>query len=235
MERVYVPDPIVGPMVEVSGPEAHHLARVRRSVPGDRVELFDGRGNAVQGRIEAVGRSTVSVVIEAPLPTRPVPSATVTLASAVPKGERFDWLIEKATELGVARLIPIRTARSVVDPRSSKLDRLRRLVVEASKQSGRNRLMELGAPIDWEDLIGQGPLGVGLVAHPAGEPIGRVGPAREVTVAIGPEGGFTDEEIGRALASGWRAVGLGPTILRIETAGLAACAAILSRSEGEVP
>ncbi|QDV37062.1 RsmE family RNA methyltransferase [Tautonia plasticadhaerens] len=232
MERVYFPEPIPDGRAVVSGPEAHHLSRVRRARPGDPVELFDGRGRSFLARIESIGNGRVEVAIEASSPARPGPSAELTLATAVPKGDRFDWLIEKATELGVRRLVPLRTGRSVVDPRSSKLDRLRRVVIEACKQCGRDRLMELAGPISWEEFLELGPDGEGLIAHPGGVSIGRLGPIRRATLAIGPEGGFTDEEAGWAIAAGWNAIGLGPTILRVETAGLAACSAILALNEG---
>lgn len=232
MERVYLPEPIVGGRAVVSGPEAHHLVRVRRAREGDPVELFDGEGRSFLARISSVKRDRVEVVVEAAQPVKSAPATALTLATAVPKGDRFDWLIEKATELGVRRLVPLRTERSVVDPRSSKLDRLRRVVVEASKQCGRDQLMELAEPVSWGEMLAIGPDGQGLIAHPGGSPMALLGPIERATVAIGPEGGFTDEEAGGAIAAGWRAIGLGPTILRIETAGLAACSAILAMNEG---
>lgn len=235
MERVYSPDPIVDGRLTLTGPEAHHLSRVRRASAGDAVEVFDGRGHAAVGRVESTAKDRAVLAIDGPSAGRPEPSATLTLATAVPKGERFDWLIEKATELGVARLVPLRTARSVVDPRAGKLDRLRRHVVEACKQSGRNRLMELAEPVDWEAYVASEATESRLIAHPnSAVPIGRVGPVREAVVAIGPEGGFTDVEVERALACGWRAIGLGGNLLRIETAGLTAVAALLAQSEGAI-
>jgi 16S rRNA (uracil1498-N3)-methyltransferase len=232
MERVYFPDPIVNGRAVLSGPEAHHLSRVRRAREGAPVELFDGRGRAFLGRIESVDRNRVEVAIESTSPGRPEPGVELTLATAVPKGDRFDWLVEKATELGVRRLVPILTERSVVDPRSSKLDRLRRVVVEASKQCGRDRLMELVEPISWQELLANGAEDIGLFAHPGGDSVAGLGPIGRATVAIGPEGGFNDEEVEGAIAAGWRTIGLGPTILRVETAGLAACSAILALNQG---
>lgn len=227
MIRAYVHDPIIANRVTLIGSEAHHLSRVRRVGPGEVIILFDGREGVFEGKVESVDRNRVEVSILKSLDPRPQPSVILSLATAVPKGERFDWLVEKATELGVARIIPVRTERSVVDPRSSKLDRLRNVVIEACKQSGRDRLLEIDDPTHLNDLIASIPPGEGFIAHPGGEPMARRARLDRMTLAIGPEGGFTDPEVDRAIASGWKLIGLGPNLLRIETAALAASATIL--------
>jgi 16S rRNA (uracil1498-N3)-methyltransferase len=234
-DRFFCPDPPVGGRLAIGGDEARHLARVRRVGVGEVVEVFDGRGFATRAEVVAVGRDRVELVpVGEPLPDRAAP-LHLTLATAVPKGERFDWLVEKATELGVARLVPIVTDRSVVDPRAAKLDRLRRVIVEASKQCGRNRLMELAPPSPWAAVASDRVAPVRLLAHPAGPPPPDwppVVPGVSATLAVGPEGGFTGEEVEAALAGGWLTVGLGATLLRIETAGLAGCATVLSLCGG---
>ncbi|SIO67573.1 16S rRNA (uracil1498-N3)-methyltransferase [Singulisphaera sp. GP187] len=235
-DRFYCPDPPISGQFTIEGDEARHLVRVRRLGVKDQVELFDGRGYATCAEVRAVGRDRVELVaVGAALPDRPLP-CRLTLATAVPKGERFDWLIEKATELGVTKLIPIITERSVVDPRDAKLERLRRRVVEASKQCGRNRLMEVERPTPWSALLTSRAHGVRLLAHPSGAPRGRwprseEGQAGAVTLAVGPEGGFTDAEVDEAQTHGWSIVGLGSTILRIETAGLVGASAVLAQYE----
>ncbi|WP_152050547.1 RsmE family RNA methyltransferase [Tautonia marina] len=228
MERVYHPEPFDDDRVEVTGPEAHHLTRVRRVAPGEGVELFNGLGDVVRGRVDRSDRHRVEILIQCRIAPRPEPSAQIALATAVPKGDRFDWLIEKATELGVHRVIPLRTQRSVVDPRTTKLDRLRRLVIEACKQSGRDRLLHIEPMLSWPDLLATYTEGVRLIAHPGGEAIGRCGTIATVILAIGPEGGFSDEEVEQGQELGWKTINLGPNILRIETAGLAASAALLA-------
>jgi 16S rRNA (uracil1498-N3)-methyltransferase len=235
-DRFFCPNPSRNGRIRLEGDESRHLSRVRRLGPGAVVEVFRGDGSATRAEVVEVGRDWVELtVVGGPLPDRE-PACRLTLATAVPKGERFDWLVEKATELGVDRLVPIVTERSVVDPRGAKLDRLRRLIVEAAKQCGRNRLMTLERPTPWPTWLTE-PAGHGprLLAHPGGLPppdwpgIRRGG---DVALAIGPEGGFTAAEVEAARGAGWQAVSLGATLLRIETAGLAGSAAILALCEG---
>jgi 16S rRNA (uracil1498-N3)-methyltransferase len=126
------------------------------------------------------------------------------------------------------------TERSVVDPRSAKLDRLRRVVIEASKQCRRNDLMEVAPPTAWNSLVESARPSTRLVAHPGGVAIASTGwkpGTGSAILAVGPEGGFTDLEVAQAVEAGWAKVGLGPTILRVETAGLAGCSTILALSE----
>jgi 16S rRNA (uracil1498-N3)-methyltransferase len=210
------------------------LIRVCRGAVGDRVELIDGSGLSYTARVvefekgEALLQAEGDAIPEAPAP------CTIRVGTAVPKGERFGWLIEKAVELGVARLTPLIAERSVVDPRESKLDRLRKTVVEASKQSGRSRLMDIDAPSELRPFL-ESTEGLRLLADPAGAspeewpPIAR---GEVVRLAVGPEGGFTDAERALALEQGWRPIRLGPNILRIETAAVAGVAAILARCGG---
>ncbi|HWE38440.1 MAG TPA: RsmE family RNA methyltransferase [Isosphaeraceae bacterium] len=236
-DRVFAPGPITAGRATLTGDEARHLARVRRLGPGDAVELLDGRGGAWLAVVDRVERDRVELAVGEPLPERP-DGPHLTLATAVPKGERFDWLVEKATELGVARLVPILASRSTVDPRSSKLDRLRRLVVEACKQSGRRRLMEIGPTTPWPDACRSESPGARFLAHPGGMPAASAiagAPAGPLALAIGPEGGFDPDEVAGAVAAGWRLIDLGPNLLRIETAALAGAASVLAiaRSKGE--
>jgi 16S rRNA (uracil1498-N3)-methyltransferase len=154
------------------------------------------------------------------------------LATAVPKGDRFDWLIEKATELGVERVIPIVTERSVVDPGTTKLERLRRAIIEASKQCGRNRLMVLSPPIPWDQMAATATGTCKFLADRGGAPLAQfpaIDRGTSVTLAVGPEGGFTPAEQQVGAHHGWHAVNLGVHTLRIETAGLAGAAALLAR------
>jgi 16S rRNA (uracil1498-N3)-methyltransferase len=201
---------------------------------GDVVEVFDGRGHATQARVIALDDDWVELTaVGSPIPERLAP-CRLTLASAVSKGDRFDWLVEKATELGVERLIPIVTDRSVVVPQSGKLARLRRSIIEASKQCGRNRLMILESPMRWSALVGACRDSWKFVADPAGAPgsqIPAIPRGGDVILAVGPEGGFSSAEGAVAAAEGWLSINLSVNTLRIETAGLVGCATLFSRAE----
>jgi 16S rRNA (uracil1498-N3)-methyltransferase len=232
-DRFYCPGPWRDGRAELEDDEARHLAKVRRVEVGAEVQLFDGKGRAAFAEVVEIKKDRVSLtILRDDSSDRSLPGNLV-LATAVPKGDRFDWLIEKATEVGVTRLVPILTARSVVDPRTAKLDRLRRLIIEACKQSGRSRLMELDPPTPWpiwlQKRSGQGQ---SFLADPGGESVVHLASAGEfaagIEIAVGPEGGFTAEEVAEAESKRFRRIGLGPTILRIETAAIAACVAVLT-------
>ncbi len=155
-ERFYSRDALLPATASLTlaGDQAHHLARVRRVQVGEMVEIFDGQGNATAAEVVTVEKTRVTLrSVGSPLPDRR-PGIDLTLATAVPKGERFDWLIEKASELGVDRIVPLLTERSVVDPGQAKLERLRKTCVESAKQSGRNRLMNIFDPVSWSAAVG---------------------------------------------------------------------------------
>ena len=231
-DRFYHPPPLaVGP-VTLAGPEAHHLIHVLRGKPGLMVALFDGAGAEFSARVERVERATVQLNAMERREVDREPAIFVVLAVALPKGDRQQWLVEKATELGVARLMPLRTTRGVAQPTVAALARIERAVVEACKQCGRNRLMEIAPPEAWEQFVTVPPAdALRLVAHPGGQPISAAmndssAAGGGIWLAVGPEGGFTDEEAGQAIAAGWRTIGLGPRLLRTETAAIALAAAV---------
>lgn len=230
----YAPVSLDGPSVELSGDEAHHMARVLRMKPGEGAVLFDGRGTEAVAEIETVGPHSVGLrIVETR--TSPEPQPPVILATAVPKGDRFRWLVEKATELGVSELIPIETARSVVEPGTGKLDKMRQTVLAACKQSRRSRAMDLARMASFAECCGRLSDSFALVAHPTGESLRAISleanPGRPIVLMVGPEGGFTDEELTAAVSAGARPVSLGSGILRIETAAVAMAAyALLARS-----
>lgn len=237
-DRFFVDSPIRGETVVVSGPEAHHLAHVMRATPGGKVRLFDGTGVEYIARVVSIARREVHLAILSAERVDRELALDLTLGAPLPKGDRQKWLVEKAVELGVRRLVPLRTARAVAQPRAQAVARLRRAVIEASKQCGRNRLMDIGEPMDWAAFLA---LGVGrccrLVAHPAagastaGCPHHPLWPAQtppeQVLMAIGPEGGFTADEVAQAVAAGWQTIDLGPRILRVETAAILLVALVL--------
>jgi 16S rRNA (uracil1498-N3)-methyltransferase len=230
--RFYCPELAQNDIARLGSDEARHLSRVCRLGVGDIVEVFDGKGFATTARVAKVDKAGADLIaVGPPIAERPNPCA-ITLASAIPKGDRFDWLVEKATELGIDRLIPIITERSVVAPSESKLERLRKAIIEAAKQCRRNRLMILDPPATWKQLTSRFPRAIRVVADPNGIPWSQcpeIPRGSSVVLAVGPEGGFTTTERQDALLIGWREISLGFNILRVETAGVAACAGLLAR------
>ena len=234
-ERYFVDQPISLGRVVLGGPEAHHLIHVMRATPGRQIVLFDGSGAEFPALIQQVGRSEVELsVISRAEVNRELP-VEVTLGVALPKGERQKWLVEKAVEVGVTRMVPLRTHRGVAQPVEQALSRLRRAVIEASKQCGRNRLLRMDEPQDWPDFV-ENAAGMPrrLLAQPQGFHRSSHLPLPEklsdpIILVIGPEGGFTSEETTLAVTAGWHTVDLGPRTLRVETAALVLVAMLVPR------
>jgi 16S rRNA (uracil1498-N3)-methyltransferase len=220
-ERFYVNSELKSGPVLIEGAEAHHLAVVCRLRPGDAVCLFNGDGHQYPARIETVSRREVALeVLDVESPARELPFR-LDVAAPLPRGDRAQFLLEKLTELGATSFTPLQTARSVVHPRETKLDKLQRHVIEASKQCGRNVLLEVRPLVDWDTFCRAAELPPRrILGHPGGEPRCPE-PILDTVAAVGPEGGFTEEEIALARAAGWRLLDLGPRILRVETAAIA--------------
>lgn len=253
-DRYFAETPVDGEQILLTGAEAHHLAHVMRARPGMLTIVFDGSGAEFVAEVEAVGRHETRLRVRERRQVDRERRRPITIAAALPKGDRQKWLIEKLVELGVARFVPLATARAVVEPGAAAAARLRRATVEASKQCGRNRLMEIGDALSLASLLsaaetGRQPDGaphtatprsanpgaeLRLLAHPGGIPIEQalrdhtadVGDSWDrsawpALAVVGPEGGFDEGEVQAAAAAGWKIVGLGPTILRVETAAIA--------------
>lgn len=232
-ERFFVETPIAAETAQLTGPEVQHLAKVMRAKVGDEVTLFDGSGAEFRAQIERLGRSEAELrILERREVDRELPRE-LTLAVALPKGDRQQFLVEKLTELGATRLVPLVTRRGVAQPVDSALARLRRRAIEASKQCGRNRLLEIAPAENWGDFVTTRESAARLVAHPtpgetksAAARLAELPADRPLVVAVGPEGGFSDDEIAAALAHGWQPLALGPRILRVETAAIAVAALV---------
>ncbi len=223
-DRFYTPQPLALGDVTLDGPEAHHLATVRRFEPGDAVTLFNGDGREYAAEVVAVDRKRATLHVTAALDLSRESAVRVTVASALPKGDRADYLVEKLTEVGVTHFVPLMTVRSVVVPKLTTVEKLARVVIEASKQCGRNRLMTVGPPTTWRDFLARRD-GVQLVLHTSnGEPTPVQSFADGVTLAVGPEGGFTPVEIAAAIEAGRAVLSLGPRVLRVETAAVVGAA-----------
>ena len=221
-ERYFVETPIAGDHTLLIGPEAHHLTHVMRAEPGAMVVLFDGSGAEFAARVERIGRAEVELAVLSCEPVDRELPLELTIGVALPKGDRQRWLVEKATELGVTRLVPLRTARSVVLPWQKVVARLRRTVIEASKQCGRNRLMEISQPQPWPSFVADSAEATcRLLAHRC-DCLGAhtLDLSKGALLAVGPEGGFTDDEVSQAIDAGWQVIDLGPRTLRVETAAI---------------
>ena len=208
----------------LEGPPANYLGTVLRLGPGAQVKLFDDETGEWLAEIAEAGRKRVSLAVTRHLrPREAVPDLWL-LFAPIKKG-RIDWLVEKATELGAARLVPVLTRRTIVD--RLNLDRLRAHSVEAAEQCERTALPELAEPRKLEAILGDWPPGRTLyfADEAGGTPLAAAAAPGPAAILVGPEGGFTDEERDaiRALPDA-RPVALGPRILRADTAAVAALA-----------
>jgi 16S rRNA (uracil1498-N3)-methyltransferase len=227
-ERFFAEVPSGASRVTLVGSEAHHLGRVVRARVGDELVLFDGDGAEFAAQVLRVRRDTVELqILERREIDRELP-CHVSLGVALPRGDRQRWLVEKAVELGVSEFTPLITRRGVAQPGIAAQKRLRRAVIEASKQCGRNRLMQIHDALALQRFIESAPEDAARwIAHPAAKDSPDSLPQladpdrAAVWLAIGPEGGLTDDEVAAAVAGGWRIVGLGGRILRVETAAVA--------------
>lgn len=211
--------------LEVDGPEADHARKVKRLEPGQTVTLLNGKGLVATARALEVRRTLVLEITEESSAERARP--VVEVWSATPKGPRSGDLIDALAQVGAASWRSMDSARSVVDPGGNKIARLERIAHEACKQSLRPWALEIGAPGKFADAIKAEP-GVRLVlAHPDGEPY-RPDGAERVRLLVGPEGGFTDQEISKARDAGAALCWFGPHVMRIEVAAPVACAIILN-------
>jgi len=229
-ERFFISTPPAAGRVMLGGDEARHLARVLRARIGDAVTLFDGHGRSWSARVTAVGRDEVELETGEPRTSPPTATPTVVVGVALPKGERQKWLVEKLTELGVGRLVPLLTERGVAEATPAAIERIRRGVIEASKQCGRDTLMTISAPATLADLVAECRAGrVGFVADPGGDPLDALPwrTAAEVVGLVGPEGGFTAAELAAAAAAGWPRIGLALQVLRVETAAVVIAARLI--------
>lgn len=236
--RLFVSAALInGNTVELEGDRARYLGRVLRVRPGDDLLLFDGEGAECVASVERVRKDTVTLRVGAATGTQSESPLTVHLVQGISRGDRMDFVVQKATELGVRRITPVLTAHGVVrlEPRraANRLEHWRQVAISACEQCGRARLPLLDAPVPLANWFGDRPAGadVDLVLKPGadGPLTGIEAPRTGVTILIGPEGGFSDNEYENAAIAGFRAVSLGPRILRTETAAVAALAVLQSR------
>jgi 16S rRNA (uracil1498-N3)-methyltransferase len=242
LRRFFVPQGVfLGDDVRLEGDLARRLSRVLRLQPGAAVLLLDGTGLEYETRLEEVGPRRVTGTVVGRRPGRPEPRPRLVLYQALVKGERFDWVLEKGTELGVAAFVPLLSARNVVRPtlgRSNRPERWQRVVREAAEQCGRSVLPDVLPGQGLEEALstradlrllpweGEGDLSLASALR-AARPVLEAVEHPTVAVFIGPEGGFAAEEVDLARRAGAQVVSLGPRVLRSETAGVVAAAVVL--------
>jgi 16S rRNA (uracil1498-N3)-methyltransferase len=234
LTRVYVDAALrPGSIVELPPDTGSHLAKVLRARSGDEVILFNGDGREFNAAIEAVRGSRVSASVGDSRPVDRESPLSVTLVQCVPRGDRMDFIVQKATELGVARIVPVLSQRSVVRldaaQAESKANHWRAVAVSACEQCGRNRLPVIDAARPLLNYLGDLAPGAALrlVLEPEsashGHELAHADAVRtEAEIAIGPEGGFANDELEAFRVAGFAQIGLGPRILRAETAAIAA-------------
>jgi 16S rRNA (uracil1498-N3)-methyltransferase len=214
-----LPEP--GEIARVEGAEARH-ALARRLRQGDAVVLVDGSGREAEGTVTLIARGAVEVRVASVAPPASDRLGPLHLLVAAVRSERLSWIAEKATELGAARLTLVSSARTQsFRAGGSVTQRLERLVREAAKQCDRSDWPHIAGPIAFGDAI-RGEFGTRLVLDPGGEPFPATLPDGPTALLVGPEGGWTEDELGEAIAEGWTAVSLAAGKLRAETAAVAA-------------
>jgi 16S rRNA (uracil1498-N3)-methyltransferase len=250
MRRFFAPPEVCRANVfDLPEREARHAAQVLRLEPGDALTVLDGAGAVLECRVEAATRRAVRVAVQSRV-RRPAPPAALTLAQAIPKGPAFDTIVQKATELGAARIVPVLSERVVVQVRPAdgpaKVEKWRQIAIESVKQCGSPWLPEIVPPISLKELLARPPAADDLALVASLEPDARdlrtvvaetcraTGrPPRSALVWIGPEGDFTPDEYAAIRATGAQPISLGPLVLRADTAAI--CALALVRHELAAP
>jgi 16S rRNA (uracil1498-N3)-methyltransferase len=230
MVRLFVsPEKLQGSHATIDEAAHRHLIKVLRLAPGAAIQVFDGAGTVIEARIESVGKSSVEIVLGERFLV-PGPRCAITLLQSLPRGERMDFIVQKTTELGVARIVPVLTEFGMVKPPATRKQRWQTIAEEAARQCGR---------ADVPDIVDCLELAPALAKFAATEGARfilwegeRTRPFRaalaegptEVALLVGPEGGFSHAEVGAAGAAGFLPVSIGPRILRTETAAIVAVA-----------
>lgn len=223
-----------GQVIELAGPEAHHLLNVRRIKVGEEVELFDGQGQKLRGRLSKTNKKTATIEVLERFTKAPA-SLEIVAACALAKGNRWDWLLEKCVELGATKIWPVIFEHSVVTGSGSagQLSKWNRRCSEAAKQCGQAYLPQISEPRDLKEVLAQTKdnwLGLVGTMGTSAEPILRVlqqaNQPKALVILVGPEGGLTAQEQSLAQERGYKAVFLGENTLRVETATISLLAAV---------
>jgi 16S rRNA (uracil1498-N3)-methyltransferase len=236
MQRYFVStQQITAESIQITGNDVHHLKNVMRARVGDQVICCDGQGTDYFVEIQQIHSQYILCRILQRLPSQGEPKTEIILAQSLPKGDKFEMILQKGTEIGAVSFLPFISKRTVVklDQKKSakKVERWQRIVKEAAEQAHRGRIPDLVAPRSWQELLTEiKNVDLALIAYEkGGQPLQRllIPSVSRILLIVGPEGGFTEQEIAEATAMGAHALTLGPRILRTETAPLVALSCLL--------
>jgi 16S rRNA (uracil1498-N3)-methyltransferase len=232
--RVYIPQSLVsGETLILDARAAHHIRQVLRLGTGAALRVFDGAGSEHHASLLEVQRARVSVEIGAEYPSNTEPSLNITLAQGIPRGDRMDFILQKAVELGVSLIQPLWMERSQTRTRGERLEKRMRhwkkVMISACEQCGRSTLPGIDRPAEFASWLDAGLTADTriLLSPAAGKSLTALGPPRSsILLLVGPEGGMSDSEQAQAVRAGFTSIVLGPRVLRTETASLAVLAGL---------
>jgi len=222
MPRIFVPQ---DQLPFITGSDVHYLKDVLRIKPGDEIEILDGNGTIYSATINNIQKDKIKLDIIRSSKSETEPAVGITLAQSLPKAKKMDFIIQKCTELGVAEIIPVITERSI--SKGEKTARWQKIAIEAAEQSGRASIPKVASLIDFKSLLKKAKeFDLALIPWEM-EKTNRLktilqkSSFRNIIMLIGPEGGFSSQEVAEAKAAGFIPISLGKRILRAETAGMA--------------
>lgn len=226
LSRFFIDAPLSLGQHELPEAQAHYIGRVLRHAAGDAVQLFDGSGQEFLGELVEVSKKNVRVELRESFAGLAESPLRLHLGQGLSRGERMDWAIQKATELGAARITPIVSERCEVRLKDERADKRtahwRQIAISACEQCGRSVLPQIDAPVSLAEWLQATEADLKLVLHPVAEPLASHARPGSLAFLIGPEGGLSDAEVEQAKAAGFHAARLGPRVLRTETAPVVA-------------
>ncbi|MET1079922.1 MAG: 16S rRNA (uracil(1498)-N(3))-methyltransferase [Pseudomonas sp.] len=226
LSRFFIDAPLTLGAHDLPEAQAHYIGRVLRHTVGDAVQLFDGSGQEYLGKLVEVSKKNLRVELREQFAGQAESRLAVHLGQGLSRGERMDWAIQKATELGVTQITPIVSERCEVRLKDERTDKRmahwRQVAISACEQCGRSVLPLIHAPLPLADWLQQTQADLKLVLHPVAEPLATHATPATLAFLIGPEGGLNDAEVALALKAAFHAARLGPRVLRTETAAVVA-------------
>ncbi|AZC25529.1 MULTISPECIES: 16S rRNA (uracil(1498)-N(3))-methyltransferase [Pseudomonas] len=228
LSRFFIDTPLSLGEHELPEAQAHYIARVLRMAEGDALQVFDGSGQEFRGTLVEVGKKRVRISLDESFAGQPESPLHIHLGQGLSRGERMDWAIQKATELGVDQITPIFSERCEVRLKDERADKRllhwRQVAISACEQCGRSKVPVIHPPLLLADWLKQTAADLKLVLHPVAQPLESHARPGTLAFLIGPEGGLSDAEVEQAQGTGFLPARLGPRVLRTETAPVVALA-----------